>query len=122
MESPETTTSKPKKRSSKDLKRAIREEIMHNFGSGFEAVEKASYVAIRLKGENDNCAAIGGSRGGQSIWIKQAAAEHLPDVVDMKDISLYGRGFQFKIDIADEEDPTLGLAVLAVKESLTQGE
>lgn len=112
-------TSKPARRSSKQLKEAIRQEILHTFGSGFEPVKKASYIAIRLIGDHDNCAAIFGAKGGQSLWIKENAAQHLPSVVDRKDVSTYGRGFQFKIDIADEEDPNLGLAVLAVKHSLS---
>ncbi len=115
---PQATAGK-KKRSSKDLKSAIRQEIVHNFGSGFETVDKASYIAIRLVGETDNCAAIFGAKGGQSLWIKKSAATHLPDVVDTKDVSTYGRGFQYKIEIADEEDPNLGLAVLAVKHALS---
>lgn len=117
-ESPQTMTGK-KKRSSKELKSAIRQEIVHNFGSGFETVNKASYIAIRLVGETDNCAAIFGAKGGQSLWIKKDAASHLPEIVDTKDVSTYGRGFQYKIEIADEEDPNLGLAVLAVKHSLS---
>ena len=48
-----------------------------------------------------------------------SAQKHLPEVVETKDVSTYGRGFQFKIEIADEEDPNLGLAVLAVKHSLS---
>ena len=82
-------------------------------------MDKASYIAIRLVGEVDNCAAIFGAKGGQSLWIKESAAEHLPEIVDTKDVSTYGRGFQYKIVIADEEDPNLGLAVLAVKQALT---
>lgn len=108
-----------KKRTSKELKAGIRQEILHNFGSGFEPVPKASYTAIRLIGETENCAAIFGAKGGQSLWIKSSAQKHLPEVVETKDVSTYGRGFQFKIEIADEEDPNLGLAVLAVKHSLS---
>ncbi len=108
-----------KKRSSKELKQAIREEILHNFGTGFEPVTKASYIAIRLIGETDNCAAIFGSKGGQSLWIKQSAANHLPEIVDTRDVSTWGRGWQIAVDIADEEDPNLGLAVLAVKATLS---
>jgi len=71
-----------------------------------------------LKGDTSNCAAIFGSKGGQSLWIKTDAGTHLPEVVDIRDVSTYGRGWQVAVDIADEEDPNLGLAVLAVKASL----
>ena len=114
----ETETLKPRQRTSAELKQAIRQEIVHNFGTGFETVDKASYIAIRLVGEIDNCAAIFGAKGGQSLWIKENAAQHLPEIVDTKDVSTYGRGFQYKIVFADEEDPNLGLAVLAVKQAL----
>lgn len=104
--------------SSRQLKQAIRDEIMSVFGSDFESVKKSAYIAIRKKGEVKNCAAIFGGKGGQSLYIKKSARELMPDEIMAKDVSTLGRGFQWAIHIADDEDPQLGLAVLAVKQSL----
>lgn len=106
-------------RSSRQLKQDIREEILNVFGSEYESVTKSAYIAIRKKGDVKNCAAIFGGKGGQSLYIKKAARELMPDDIMAKDVSSLGRGFQWAVHIADDEDPQLGLAVLAVKQSLT---
>lgn len=107
------------KKSSRQLKQEIRDEIMSVFGSEYEMIQKAAYIAIRKKNTSANCAAIFGGKGGQSLYIKQSARDLMPDDIIAKDVSNLGRGFQWAVHIADEEDPQLGLAVLAVKQALT---
>jgi len=106
-------------RSSRQLKQAIRDEIMSVFGTEYESIKKSAYIAIRKKGAVKNCAAIFGGKGGQSLYIKKSAFELMPDDLMVKDVSTLGRGFQWAVHIADDEDPQLGIAVLAVKASLT---
>lgn len=105
-------------KSSRQLKQAIRDEIMSVFGSDYEAVQKSAYIAIRKVGDEKNCAAIFGGKGGQSLYIKQNARDLMPSDIIAKDVSTLGRGFQWAVHIADDEDPQLGLAVIAVKHSL----
>ena len=107
-------------RPSKELKQAIRDEIMKSFGDGFEMVKKASYIAIRKKGSQDNAAAIFGGKKGQSLWYKTAAYDAIPIDVEPQpeDVSTLGRGYQYCSLINDEHDANIGLIVSGIISSL----
>ena len=106
------------KRSSKELKQAIRTEILKVFGDDYEPVQKASYVAIRKIGGQDNVCSIFGGKGGQSLWFKTSAYECLATPVESEDVSTLGRGYQHCVLIPDEFDANIGLIVNAVKASI----
>ena len=103
------------------LKQTTREVIAQVFKDRGCSVENkragaVKYSPISIKGSDQRCAAIYGSKGGAaSLWIKEEAWLRLKPKMNrrtarVEDVDLFGRGFQWAVHFDDPDDPTIVVA------------